>query len=357
MARFASLVLALALSSASAFAPTTSARVSTLKFSGARASARVSGKSARAVPLAPAKGTTTMLALPVVSALDPAVLSQAATIARWVAAGPVLYALMSVNEYFTHRYYQHTGFNKSKMLQTIARFILRKKSNEEVPRVGGGGHVEHHAETLDDMTLKLHDDTMGGRWRTTAAAKMLDSDPYRGTAFTWLVTGIMTVQMLPTTIPVFALMGFSLAKTFAILIPGMLIHALIWNALHPHMHGLPDVPISVGVPSWPMAGLRNTWYFRWLYQNHEGHHVVGGLGNYNVACPLTDHLCGTYVKQSEWRPRQEATLAQLASNKARLEGKAGKAGSGSPKELVAPMDTPMAPVVASGASLNATALA
>ena len=30
--------------------------------------------------------------------------------------------------------------------------------NEEVPRVGGGGHVGHHAETLDDMTLKLHDD-------------------------------------------------------------------------------------------------------------------------------------------------------------------------------------------------------
>jgi hypothetical protein len=51
---------------------------------------------------------------------------------------------------------------------------------------------------------------------------MLDSDPYRGTAFTWLVTGIMTVQMLPTTLPVFHLMGFSLARTFQILIPGMI---------------------------------------------------------------------------------------------------------------------------------------
>jgi len=244
-----------------------------------------------------------MLALP---CLDP---GTCAAVARWTLAFPALYALMSVNEYFTHRYYQHTGFNKSLWLQAIARVILRK---EEVPRIGGGGHVEHHAETLDDMTLKYGDNRYEN-WENTAAAKMLDADPYRGTAFTWMVTGIMTVQMLPTTLPVFHLLGFSLARTFQILIPGMILHALVWNALHPHMHGLPDVPLRVGVPSWPMAGLRNTKFFRWLYMNHEGHHVVGGQGNYNVACPGTDHLVGTYIPQAEWRPRQAATLAVLAT--------------------------------------------
>eukprot|EP00619_Florenciella_sp_RCC1007_P019589 CAMPEP_0205941930 /NCGR_PEP_ID=MMETSP1325-20131115/56207_1 /ASSEMBLY_ACC=CAM_ASM_000708 /TAXON_ID=236786 /ORGANISM="Florenciella sp., Strain RCC1007" /LENGTH=112 /DNA_ID=CAMNT_0053312593 /DNA_START=135 /DNA_END=470 /DNA_ORIENTATION=- len=109
------------------------------------------------------------------------------------------------------------------------------------------------------------------------------------------------------------------------------------------MHGLPDVPITVGAPSFVMAGLRKTWYFRWLYQNHEGHHVVGGQGNYNVACPLTDHLCGTYVKQSEWRPRQDATLKELERKKSWSETK------GSAEELAAPFDTQMAPVMNNGA--------
>ena len=50
-----------------------------------------------------------MLALPLANVVDPAVLNKAATITRWVLAGPVLYALMSVNEYFTHRYGATTG--------------------------------------------------------------------------------------------------------------------------------------------------------------------------------------------------------------------------------------------------------
>ena len=69
------------------------------------------------------------------------------------------------------------------------------------------------------------------------------------------------------------------------------------------MHGLPTVPFSKGPPSEWLAGFRNSAYFKFLYQNHEGHHVLGGQGNYNVCCPLTDHLVGTYVKQSEWRPK------------------------------------------------------
>ena len=37
-----------------------------------------------------------------------------------------------------------------------------------------------------------------------------------------------------------------------LLLPGMLVHALVWNMLHPPMHGLPKVPASVGAPSaWP----------------------------------------------------------------------------------------------------------
>ena len=102
------------------------------------------------------------------------------------------------------------------------------------------------------MTLKTD-----AKWRSTKVAKSLDDDLYRGTAFTWTVTGIMTFQMLWTTIPTFWLMGYKLKHTFMCLAPGMLLHAAVWNALHPNMHSLPDIPISDGVPSswlaWPVA--------------------------------------------------------------------------------------------------------
>ena len=83
----------------------------------------------------------------------------------------------------------------------------------------------------------------------------------------------------------------------------MLLHALVWNMLHPPMHGLPDVPFSVGAPSSWLAFARNTPYFRYIYENHQGHHVLGGQANYNVCCPLTDHLLGTYVPPSTWAPQ------------------------------------------------------
>ena len=35
--------------------------------------------------------------------------------------------------------------------------------------------------------------------------------------------------------------------------------------------------------------------------------MVGGKGNYNVCCPLTDHLVGTFVPEREWRPRARST--------------------------------------------------
>ena len=46
-------------------------------------------------------------------------------IARWVAAGPVLYALMSVNEYITHRWYQHEEFNRDHSFQRLCQRIKR----------------------------------------------------------------------------------------------------------------------------------------------------------------------------------------------------------------------------------------
>lgn len=49
-----------------------------------------------------------------------------------------------------------------------------------------------------------------------------------------------------------------------------------------------------------------TPFFRWIYENHQGHHVLGGKCNYNVCCPGWDHLLGTYVPTSVWRTKMNA---------------------------------------------------
>jgi len=264
---------------------------------------------------------------------------------------PTLYALMSVNEYCTHRWYQHEEFNRDHKFQRlcmrIAHIVKRRPLSKEDGRqnmikVHGGGHVEHHAETYDDMSLKKDP-----RWRRSKAALSLDDDEFRGTAFTWAVTGLMTIQMLPTTLPVFALLGFSLLETFAVLLPGMLLHALAWNMLHPPMHGLPDVPFRVGAPSAWLRWTRNTKFFKYIYENHQGHHVLGGQANYNVCCPLTDHLLGTYVSPRVWVQKMRAVPGADATER-----------WGVPVE---PAGVPQAPVIGAGlateADLTPTALA
>lgn len=261
-----------------------------------------------------------------------------------IAAAPALYGLMSMNEYVTHRWYQHEEFNRDHALQRLCRRIMHifsgRSLNQQI-KIKGGGHVEHHAETYDDMSLKKDP-----RWRRTPAAASLDKDPFRGTAFTWTVTALMTLQMLPSSVPVFAFLGFNLLQTFAVLLPGMILHALVWNMLHPPMHGLPNVPIHVGAPSRLLEKLRNTAYFRYIYENHQGHHVLGGQCNYNVCCPLTDHLLGTYVPSKEWVKRMRAVPGPDAAER-----------WGTPVE---PVGVPQAPIIgvgmATAADLTPTAL-
>ena len=250
---------------------------------------------------------------------------------------PTLYALMSVNEYCTHRWYQHEEFNRdhkfNRFWQNILYQLKRRPlwigERRNVVKIKGGGHVEHHAETYDDMSLKKDP-----KWRKTKAAASLDADVFRGTAFSWGVTGLMTIQMLPTTLPVFALLGFSLLEIFAVLMPGMMIHALFWNMLHPPMHGLPDVPISYGAPTKPLAFLRTTPFFKYIYENHQGHHVLGGQCNYNVCCPLTDHLLGTHIPTAVWAKKMRSVPGPDATER-----------WGVPIE---PLGVPQAPIIAAG---------
>lgn len=214
---------------------------------------------------------------------------------RFVLAAPTMYALVSANEYLTHRYYQHAEFNQSEALQKAWCAVMRV---DEPPKVKGGGHIEHHAETLDDMSLKTDD-----AWMKSAPAQVLKDSKYRGTAFQYDITGLMFVQMLPTSVPVLALMGYGPTTSAALIIGSVVLHALVWNSLHPAMHGLDEVPVQDGLPSDVFARFRNSAYYDWLYKNHQGHHVLSGKCNYNVCCPMVDHLMGTYVPEEEWMPK------------------------------------------------------
>jgi len=110
----------------------------------------------------------------------------AAEIIRDVAVLPTMYALMSLNEYMTHRYFQHMEFNRPGTLLWLKAIIAKATGDPIAPKVPGDGHVEHHAETYDDMSLKNDE-----RWRSNSVAKALDADEFRGTAFHWSATGII----------------------------------------------------------------------------------------------------------------------------------------------------------------------
>jgi hypothetical protein len=155
------------------------------------------------------------------------------------------------------------------------------------------------AETYDDMQLKTDDPV----WMKSAPAQRLNSDPWRGTIFTWQVTAMMFAQCIPSVYPAFFLLGWSVSATTALFVPAMILHGLVWNCLHPEMHGLPDVPASVGLPSSVFAPFRGSPVFEFLRKNHVGHHVASGQVNYNVCCPGMDQLVGTYMTEEEWTPK------------------------------------------------------
>jgi len=228
---------------------------------------------------------TKLSALPALAAMAPA--------AKLFLGLPIMYMLFSANEYVTHRYYQHNEIGKMFFYKTLRKFGL-------FPKIDGGGHVEHHAETYDSMNLKTDD----AKWMASPPAQRLHVDPWRGTAFTWPSTALMFVQCVPTVFPVFiGLLGWSLPATSVFYFMSMALHGLVWNAIHPAMHGLPHVPWSIGYSSKTLSFLNGSPLFEALRLNHIGHHVASGRSNYNVCCPGMDHVVGTFMKQADWEPK------------------------------------------------------
>ena len=81
-----------------------------------------------------------------------------------------------------------------------------------------------------------------------------------------ILSDTMCVQMLFTVLPIYlGFLQFSLAKTMAIFLPSMALHVLVWNALHPNMHGLPEISAFEGPPAKVLSFLRGSKFFKYLY--------------------------------------------------------------------------------------------
>merc|ERR1711918_171995 len=89
-----------------------------------------------------------------------------------------------------------------------------------------------------------------------------------------------------------------------------------------------------GAPSALLSSLRNTAYFRYIYENHQGHHVLGGQCNYNVCCPGMDHLLGTRTPTEVWSKRMRSVPGPDATER-----------WGVPVE---PVGVPQAPIIGAG---------
>ena len=70
------------------------------------------------------------------------------------------------------------------------------------------------------------------------------------------------------------------------------IHGVLWNTLHADSHGLEDDLIVNGPPRLK-ALPRDNPYSHWVVRNHSLHHIMHGVGNFNIIFPGWDHVMGT----------------------------------------------------------------
>mmetsp|Transcript_99847 Transcript_99847/g.316986 ORF Transcript_99847/g.316986 Transcript_99847/m.316986 type:complete len:316 (+) Transcript_99847:71-1018(+) len=195
-----------------------------------------------------------------------------------VSGAAVLYIVISFTEYAYHRYVQHLDLNRLGVYQ-FGRQVLG------APTLVGDFHMLHHRETLDDMSIEpLSKDAFP------------DATVHRGTSATWLSFFKMAfIVMLQACIPLTAL-GWSLPAAAVAVLSSTLLHLRAYNSLHPQLHGLPNVTLAEGPPSFPPGSFYESGYARWLRQYHVVHHRSRASRNFNVCCPLVDHLLGTHAE-------------------------------------------------------------
>jgi len=206
-----------------------------------------------------------------------ALLDAVAFVSAGVAGVLLIYVVISYTEYAYHRYVQHLDLNRVGLFQ-LARQILG------IPAVKSDFHVLHHRETLDDMSI---DAMPKEAWP--------DATVHRGTAATWLSFIKMSCIVMFPTYPLLCFLGWPAPIAVGAVLAATLLHLMAYNALHPQLHNLPNVSMLQGPPSLVLGDFQNSAFAQYLTTYHVLHHRSNARKNFNVCCPLIDHLLGTHM--------------------------------------------------------------
>ena len=139
-------------------------------------------------------------------------------------------------------------------------------------------HIQHHAETNSDMTMRDGFDPHGiyFSFKTTFAA---------------FIASVFSLELI---IILFQVPEISLSSIIEASSLMCLVHGIFWNRLHSDSHDV-QLDFSDGLPAlWPSSLDYSKGYARWLMENHIGHHDVQSIGNFNIVLPGADHCFGTY---------------------------------------------------------------
>jgi hypothetical protein len=185
------------------------------------------------------------------------------------------YALVSLVEYLSHRFLQHTRavakrFPRSALLEKI--FIDHAKV--------------HHHDAYD-----IFNDEPNPRWRLYNLVIK-----YRTTVAVMVVFGI----------PLYALDHFT-AIVFWL---GVVLHNTVWSAVHIEMH------LNQG------HLIRRTPFFEYWEQYHFLHHIYPGK-NFNALFPLWDWIFGTFARadKDDLRALEATRQLKAVSRRAFLTAK------------------------------------
>jgi len=193
----------------------------------------------------------------------------------------LIYVVISFTEYAYHRYVQHLDLNRVRLFQ-FARQIFG------IPAIKSDFHVLHHRETLDDMNI---DPLPKEAWPDAYTVTV-----HRGTTATWLSFIKMSCIVMLPTYPLLCFLGWPGPLAAVAVLAATLLHLMAYNALHPQLHNLPNVSMMQGPPSLVLGDFQNSAFAQYLKTYHVLHHRSNAQRNFNVCCPLIDHLLGTHME-------------------------------------------------------------
>lgn len=171
----------------------------------------------------------------------------------------IVYIIISFYEWFIHRYIMHGDSESLKKIPLIGGYLSQTAMS----------HLNHHKDVNINMTLKTSTETGNVQlpWSTI---------------FLFIVLSLIASYKL-------------IPKYHFFVVQVVIFYSFLWNNWHTKFHDYKhDINITSGIPR-----LHNFfaggYIYNTLWKYHAIHHSQKGEKyNFNVFCPLFDHVFGTY---------------------------------------------------------------